>query len=62
VGETFDRFADFLAVNCTKNAFGGRALPGPAGGNPLAVLRGGKEGEGKGWEYGGGGTRGKGKT
>jgi len=28
-GETFNRFADF-GLNCTKNAFGGRAPPEPA--------------------------------
>jgi len=39
-------------VNCTKNAFGGQAPHGPAGGaialpNPLRVIRGREGGKGK---------------
>ena len=55
-GETL-RDLQILGCELHKNAFGGRALPGPAGGaialpRSLAVIRGrgGRKGEGKGWE------------
>jgi len=36
VGETFNRFADF-GLQIAQNAFGGRTLPGPAGGAATAL-------------------------
>jgi len=68
VGEHFNRLIlQILGCELHKNAFGGRALPGPAGGaialpNPLAVIRvrGRREGKEK---FGNRrGERGKGRT
>jgi len=53
VAETFNRFADFGAANCTKNAFGSRTGPDPPrelqrSPDPLVVIKG-REGRGRGW-------------